>query len=195
MAEPEIIFQILNSEVVVLGIIVGVIALLSKVIIPKVLSILKNMLEKRQSKEGGIPESLGTLKVFIRSGDMIKEARGRILKDGSIAADGKTWVIERIRPYLLTKGRNSRPALFLDVSKQVEYRFKDAVEGNSSEKHQDIAGQATDPHLLKQFSDSIVVQKLAAARPDKTMMLMVFMLGMFALMVVQQFIPTGGGVP
>ncbi|MEM2139469.1 hypothetical protein [Nitrososphaera sp.] len=195
MAEPEIIFQILNSEVVVLGIIVGVIALLSKVIIPKVLSILKNMLEKRQSKEGGIPESLGTLKVFIRSGDMIKEARGRILKDGSIAADGKTWVIERIRPYLLTKGRNSRPALFLDAVKQVEYRFKDAVESNSLEKHQDIAGQATDPHLLKQFSDSIVIQKLAAAKPDKTMMLMVFMLGMFALMVVQQFIPTGGGVP
>jgi hypothetical protein len=195
VADPEIIFQILNSEVVEFGIIMGVVALLSKVIIPKLLPLLKNMLEKRQHKDNDIPESLGTLKVFIRSGDLIKEARGRILKDGSIAADGKTWVIEQIRPYLLTKGRNSRPALFLDASKQVEYRFKDAVESNGSEKHPDIAGQATDPHLLKKFSDSIVVQKLAAARPDKTMMLMVFMLGMFALMVVQQFIPTNGGVP
>ncbi|MFN3532425.1 MAG: hypothetical protein ACK41Q_07935 [Candidatus Brocadia sp.] len=191
MADLEIITQILNSEVVVFGIIMGIVAMVSKVIIPKVLPALKKILDKRQSKDSGVPESLGTLKVFIRSGDMIKEARGRILKDGSIAADGKTWVIERIRPYLLTKGRHSRPAVILDADKQVEYRFKDAVESSNSDKQQDIAGQATSPHLLKQFSDSIVIQKLAAAKPDKTMMFMMFMMGMFALMMLQQFIPKG----
>jgi hypothetical protein len=191
VADLEIITQILNSEVVVFGIIMGIVALVSKVIIPKVLPHLKKILDKRQSKDSGIPESLGTLKVFIRSGDLIKETRGRILKDGSIAADGKTWVIERIKPYLLTKGRNSRPAVILDADRQVEYRFKDAVESNSTDKQQDIAGQATNPHLLKQFSDSIVIQKLAAAKPDKTMMFMMFMMGMFALMMLQQFIPKG----
>jgi hypothetical protein len=192
MVDFEIIFQILNSQVAVFGIIMGIVALVSKLVLPKVLPALKKMLDKRQPKHSSLPESLGTLKVFIRKGDLIKESRGRILKDGSIEADGKTWVIEQIKPYLLTKGRNSRPALFLDGSKQVEYRFKNAVDANSSEKQHDIAGQATSPHLLKQFSDSIVIQKLAAAKPDKTMMFMMFMMGMFALMMLQQFIPKGG---
>jgi hypothetical protein len=57
----------------------------------------------------------------------------------------------------------------LDASKQIEYRFKDISKSgsnsNNDSKQEDIAGQATDPHLLKQFSDSIVIQKLAAARP------------------------------
>ncbi|NWG36682.1 hypothetical protein [Nitrososphaera sp.] len=192
MIDIEFIIEILNSEVAVFGIIMGIVALLSKLVIPKTLPAIRKMLDRRQPKDSNIPESLGTLKVFIRKGDLIKESRGRILKDGSIAADGKTWVIEQIKPYLLTKGRNSRPAVFLDASKQIEYRFKDAAESNSSEKHEDIAGQATDPHLLKQFSDSIVIQKLAAAKPDKTMMYMMFVMGMFALMMLQQFIPKGG---
>lgn len=192
MVDLEIILQILNSEVAVFGIIMGIVALLSKLVIPRMLPALKKMLDKRQPKERNIPDSLGTLKVFIRKGDMIKEARGRIQKDGSIEADGKTWIIEQIKPYLLTKGRNSKPALFLDASKQVEYRFKDAVDVNSPEKQQDIAGQATNPYLLKQFSDSIVIQKLAAAKPDKTVMFMMFLMGMFALMILQQFIPKGG---
>lgn len=195
MADLEIITQILNSEVVVFGIIMGIVALVSKVIIPKVLPSLKKILDKRRGKDGDIPESLGTLKVFIRRGDMIKETRGRLLKDGSIAADGKTWVVERVRPYLLTKGRSSRPAIILDADKQVEYRFKDVIEdnNNSDKQQEDIAGQATNPYLLKQFSDSIVIQKLAAAKPDKTMMLLMFMMGMFALMMLQQFIVPKGG--
>jgi len=192
MVDLEFIIEILNSEVAIFGIVMGIIALLSKLVIPKLLPAVKKMLDKRQPKDSSLPESLGTLKVFIRKGDMIKESRGSILKDGSIGADGKTWVIEQIKPYLMTKGRNSRPAVFLDASKQIEYRFRDAVENNSSEKQQDIAGQATSPHLLKQFSDSIVIQKLAAAKPDKTMMFMMFMMGMFALMMLQQFIPKGG---
>jgi hypothetical protein len=191
MIDLEIIIEILNSEVAVFGIIMGIIALLSKLVIPKTLPAIRRILDRRQPKDSSIPESLGTLKVFIRKGDLIKESRGRILKDGSIAADGKTWLIEQIKPYLLTKGRNSRPAIFLDESKQIEYRFKDAADDNSSEKHEDIAGQATSPHLLKQFSDSIVIQKLAAAKPDRTMMFMMFMMGMFALMMLQQFIPKG----
>ncbi|WP_337863336.1 hypothetical protein [Nitrososphaera sp.] len=194
MADLEILTQILNSEVVVFSIILGIVALVSKVVIPKVLPHLrKKIWNERRGKDSGIPESLGTLKVFIRSGDLIKETRGRILKDGSIAADGKTWIIEQIRPYLLTKGRNSRPAVILDANKQVEYRFKDAVESNSTDKQQDIVGQATSPHLLKQFSDSIVIQKLAAAKPDKTMMFLMFVMGMFALMMLQQFISPKGG--
>lgn len=194
LVDLEIINQILNNEVVVFGIIVGVVALLAKVIIPKVLPIIKKMQNKGGSRDGSIPESFGTLKVFIRSGDLIKEMRGRMLKDGSILADNKTWVIEQVKPYLLTKGRSSRPALFLDAGTQVEYRFKDAIEdsSNSNKRQQDVAGMATNPHLLKQFSDSIVVQKLAAAKPDKSMMFMMFLMGMFALMILQQFIPKGG---
>lgn len=174
--------------------IIGVAALLAKLIIPKVLHIVKKMQHKGENKDGTIPESLGGLKVFIRSGDLIKETRGRMLKDGSILADNKTWVIEPIKPYLLTKGRSSRPALFLDAGTQVEYRFKDVESSSNSsdKKQQDVAGMATNPHLLKQFSDSIVVQKLAAAKPDKSMMFMMFMMGMFALMILQQFIPKGG---
>lgn len=192
MVDLEIVNQILNSEIVVFGIIMGTIALVAKLILPKLLPTIKKELAKHQHNDGRMPENLGTLKLFVRSGDLIKETRGRIQKDGSISADGKTWVIEQIKPYLMTKGRNSRPAIFLDASKQIEYRFKDAVENNSPEKKQDIVGQATNPHLLKQFSDSIVVQKLAAAKPDKTMMFMMFMMGMFALMMLQQFIPKGG---
>jgi hypothetical protein len=194
MGDPEILTQILNSEVMVFSIILGIVALVSKVVIPKALPRLrKRILDERQGKDSGVPESLGTLKVFIRRGDLIKETRGRLLKDGSIAADGKTWVVEQVRPYLLTKGRSSRPAIILDADKQVEYRFKDAVESNSTDKQQDIAGQATSPQLLKQFSDSIVIQKLAAAKPDKTMMFLMFMMGMFALMMLQQFIVPKGG--
>jgi hypothetical protein len=194
LADFEIINQILNSEVVVFSIIMGVVALLAKLIIPKVLPIIKKVQQKSKHIDGSIPESVGSLKVFIRSGDLIKETRGRMLKDGSISADNKTWVIEQIKPYLLTKGRSSRPALFLDARMQVEYRFKDVESGSNSsdKKQQDVAGMATNPHLLKQFSDSIVVQKLAAAKPDKTMMFMMFMMGMFALMILQQFIPKGG---
>ena len=192
MVDLEIINQILNSEIVVFGIILGTVALVAKLVLPKLLSTIKEELAKRHHNDGSMPENLGTLKLFIRSGDLIKETRGRILKDGSISADGKTWVIEQVKPYLMTKGRNSRPALFLDANKQVEYRFKDAIENNSAaEKQQNVVGQATNPHLLKQFSDSIVIQKLAAAKPDKTMMFMMFMMGMFALMMLQQFIPKG----
>lgn len=196
MADLEILTQILNSDIVVFSIMLGIVTLVSKVVIPKVLPHLrKKILDERQGKDSGIPGSLGTLKVFIRRGDLVKETRGRLLKDGSIAADGKTWVVERVRPYLLTKGRSSRPAIILDADKQVEYRFKDVIEdNNNSDKQQgDIAGQATNPYLLKQFSDSIVIQKLAAAKPDKTMMLLMFMMGMFALMMLQQFISPKGG--
>lgn len=199
--DPQIIIQILNSEVAVLGIVMGIIALVGKLIIPRVLPSIKKMIASRQQPNNdnvGMPESFGTLKIFIRAGDLIKETKGRILKDGSIEADGKKWVIEEIKPYLLTKGRNSKPVVFLDSSKQIEYRFKDIRNDNSSKtssSQEDIAGQATNPHLLKQFSDSIVIQKLAAARPDRSMMLMIFLLGMFALMVIQQLIPGTGGSP
>lgn len=199
--DPQIIIQILNSEVAVLGIIMGIIALVAKIIVPKVLPSIKKMIAKHQqpNNDNGMPESFGALKVFIRAGDLVKETKGRILKDGSIEADGKKWVIEEIKPYLLTKGRNSKPVVFLDASKQIEYRFKDIIKNdnndNNDSNQEDIAGQATDPHLLKQFSDSIVIQKLAAARPDRSMMLMIFLLGMFALMVIQQIIPGTGGAP
>ena len=194
MVDLEIIIQLLNSQVALFGLVIGIVALFVKLIVPKLLPILRKMQAERQHKDSKMPESLGTLKVFIRSGDLIKETRGKILKDGSIVTTDKTWVIEQIKPYLMTKGRSSRPAIFLDASKQIEYRFKDAVESNnhSDGKQADIAGQATNPHLLKQFSDSIVIQKLAAAKPDKTMMFMMFMMGMFALMMLQQFIPKGG---
>gem|GEM_PF-2825256 len=198
--DPQIIVQILNSEVAVLSIVMGIIALVGKIIIPKVLPDIKKMIARQNPKNNnadGIPESFGTLKIFIRAGDLIKETKGRILKDGSIEADGKKWMIEELKPYLLTKGRNSKPVVFLDASKQIEYRFRDTSKNgsnsNSDSKQEDIAGHATDPHLLKQFSDSIVIQKLAAARPDKTVMFMIFLLGMFALMVLQQFIPATGG--
>lgn len=201
--DPQIIIQILNSEVAVFVVVMGIVALVGKLVIPKVLPTIKKMIAKQNPKNDngdGIPESFGTLKVFIRTGDLIKETKGRILKDGSIEADGKKWVIEEIKPYLLTKGRNSKPVVFLDASKQIEYRFKDINRNDNStnsdsKKQEDIAGQATDPHLLKQFSDSIVIQKLAAAKPDKTMMFMIFLLGMFALMIIQQFIPATGGAP
>lgn len=200
--DPQIIIQILNSEVAVFGVIMGIIALVGKIIVPKVLPTIKKIIARQNSQynsaDGIIPESFGTLKIFIRAGDLIKEAKGRRLKDGSIEADGKKWVIEELKPYLLTKGRNSKPVVFLDASKQIEYRFKDIIKNDSdssNSKQEDITGQATDPHLLKQFSDSIVIQKLAAARPDKTMMFMIFLLGMFALMVLQQFIPATGGAP
>lgn len=201
--DPQIIVQILNSEVAVFGVIMGIIALVGKIIIPKVLPSIKKMITRQHPKndnaDGIIPESFGSLKIFIRAGDLIKETKGKILKDGSIEADGKKWVIEELKPYLLTKGRNSKPVVFLDASKQIEYRFKDISRNDNSSKNdskqEDIAGQATDPHLLKQFSDSIVIQKLAAARPDKTMMFIIFLLGMFALMVLQQFIPATGGAP
>jgi hypothetical protein len=199
--DPQIIIQILNSEVAVFGVIMGIVALVGKLVIPKVLPTIKKMIAKQNPKNDnaeGIPESFGTLKIFIRAGDLIKETSGKILKDGSIEADGKKWVIKELKPYLLTKGRNSKPIVFLDASKQIEYRFKDVSKNNISNndsKQEVIAGQATDPHLLKQFSDSIVIQKLAAARPDKTMMFMIFLLGMFALMLIQQFIPATGGAP
>lgn len=201
--DPQIIIQILNSEVAVLGIIMGIIALVAKIIVPKVLPSIKKMIAKHQqpNNDNGMPESFGALKVFIRAGDLVKETKGKILKDGSIEADGKKWVIEEIKPYLLTKGRNSKPVVFLDASKQIEYRFKDVIKNDNSSNsddssnQEDIAGQAIDPYLLKQFSDSIVIQKLAAARPDRSMMLMIFLLGMFALMVIQQIIPGTGGAP
>lgn len=201
--DPQIIIQILNSEVAVLGIIMGIIALVAKIIVPKVLPSIKTMIAKHQqpNNDNGMPESFGALKVFIRAGDLVKETKGRILKDGSIEADGKKWVIEELKPYLLTKGRNSKPVVFLDAGRQIEYRFKDIIKNDNSSNNddssnqEDIAGQATNPHLLKQFSDSIVIQKLAAAKPDKSMMFMIFLLGMFALMVIQQFIPATGGAP
>jgi hypothetical protein len=192
MADLEIIIQVLNSQVTLIGIVIGVIILFTKIFLPKLLPFIKREWNSHHPKQDKMPESLGTLRVFIRSGDMIKETRGRILKDCSITANDKTWIIEQIKPYLLTKGRSPRPAIFLGASRQVEYRFKDAVESNSSKKQEDIAGQATNPNLLKQFSDSIVIQKLAAAKPDKSMMFMMFLMGMFALMILQQFIPKGG---
>lgn len=170
--DPQIIIQILNSQVAAFGVIMGIIALVGKIIIPKVLPDIKKMIARQHPKNenaDGIPESFGKLKIFIRAGDLIKETKGRILKDGSIESDGKKWVIEELKPYLLTKGRNSKPVVFLDASKQIEYRFKNISKSgsnsNNDSKQEDIAGQATDPHLLKQFSDSIVIQKLAAARP------------------------------
>ncbi|MES4787777.1 MAG: hypothetical protein C4294_20420, partial [Nitrospiraceae bacterium] len=112
---------------------------------------------------------------------------GKIGKNGEIIADNKTWVIEQIKPYLMTKGRNSRPMVILDANKQVEYRFPKIVDEATMQSN--IVGQTVSPRLLKKFSDSVVVEKLAAAKVDKTMMILVFVAGMFVLMLLQQLIP------
>jgi len=149
--------------------------------------------DRIRRKKGNVPESLGNIRVFIRNGDFIREVKGKIGKNGEIVADNKTWIVENVKPYLMTKNRNSRPVLFLDANKQVEYRFPKIVDEASMRG--DIVGQTVSPRLLKKFSDSVVVEKLAAAKVDKTMMILVFVAGMFVLMLLQQFIPhlTGAG--
>ncbi|WP_148700553.1 hypothetical protein [Candidatus Nitrososphaera evergladensis] len=146
------------------------------------------MRQRLTVKNDGINETLGAFAVIIRNGDILKKAKGRFTREGYLLADKRAWPMVDVRPYLLKDGWSTRPCFIVDAQKQVYYRFNNV----DNEKQRQLAGFASDPELLKRFTDSTIVQKLTSAKADKTMMIMVFIMGMFAFFLIQQFLPKGG---
>lgn len=174
--------QIFNSDYLTVGIVLGVTALFAWLFVPRYIAQFKQRLAV---KEKGIAETLGSFAVIIRDGEILKKTKGRFTVDGALKADNKLWPLSDVKPYFLKEGWQTRPCFIVDARMQVYYRFNNI----DNEKQRQLAGHASDPAMLKRFTDSTIVQKLASAKPDKTMMIMMLLMGMVIFFVVQQFIP------
>lgn len=174
--------QIINSDYLIVGVTLGILALFSWLLIPRMIGGFKR---RMAVKEIGLSDKISSFAVVIRDGEILKLTRGRFTREGSLLADKKAWLLDDVKPYFLKSGWSTRPCFIVDARKQVYYRFNNI----DNEKQRQIAGSASDPELLKRFTDSTIVQKLTTAKTDKTMLFMVFIMGMFAFFMVQQFIP------
>ncbi|GIU71691.1 MAG: hypothetical protein KatS3mg003_1439 [Candidatus Nitrosocaldaceae archaeon] len=120
-----------------------------------------------------------SIRVLIRNGKIIKLAKGFI--DGkTIVADGKVWTLDKINPYTLIEGIKKDELVILDENNHIEYRFKDL----------NIEPTLTDPKTLKVFTNSMLIRKLLGIKQDPFISIMIFFMGMFVLMILQQYIPS-----
>jgi hypothetical protein len=183
--EIEILNQIINSGYLTIGITLGAVVLFSWLMVPR---FVQQFRQRLLVKNEGIAEKIGAYTVLIRDGEILKKTKGRITREGNLLADNRAWVMEDVKPYFLKDGWNTRPCFIVDARKQIYYRFTNS----DNSKQREIAGHASDPQMLKRFIDSTVIQKLTSAKTDKTMLIMVFVMGMFVFFLVQSFIPKGG---
>jgi len=123
------------------------------------------------------------LLVILRDGDYLKLVKGKLLKDGSIVADGKAYILQEYKPLIIKTRWGSYECLILDAKKECVYTFN----GSS------IDGNNIDPTLVKQWLSSNVLQKLAGVKPDNFMLVLVFFMGMFVFMLLSQYLTIGGG--
>ncbi|MCS6768165.1 MAG: hypothetical protein NZ517_05450, partial [Candidatus Nitrosocaldus sp.] len=109
--------------------------------------------------------------------------KGKILKDGTLVADGKAYILKEFKPYLLRNGWTTYKCIIVDARTEQVYRFN----GNN-----EIVGEIIDPTIAKRWLTSTVLQKLAATKPDTFLLVMVFFMGMFAFMLLSQYLIKGG---
>jgi len=131
------------------------------------------------------------LLVIIRDGDYLKLAKGKLLKDGSIIADGKAYILKEYKPMIIKTKWGTYECLILDAKKELVYTFTNNINGNDGNGK--IESIPVDPILVKQFLNSNILQKLAAAKPDNFILILVFFMGMFVFMLLSQFLLNKGG--
>lgn len=126
-------------------------------------------------------DSIKNLKILIRDGDILKLRNGKILKDGTITVDDRAYIVQDLRPYILDLKYSKYPCLIVDAKTFVVYRFNE----------KEIEQIPLDPLLAKKWLKSTILQKLTAVKPDNLLLLMAFFMGMFAFMLITQYLPKG----
>ncbi|MEM4323901.1 MAG: hypothetical protein QXK74_08110 [Candidatus Nitrosocaldaceae archaeon] len=121
--------------------------------------------------------------VVVRDGDELKLCKGKLLKDGTVVADGRAYMLKEFKPYLLKNGWATHRCIIVDARTEQLYSFTN---------NHEIVGEVIDPILAKKWLTSTILQKLAAAKPDTFIVVLMFFMGMFAFMLLSQYLLKGG---